>query len=118
MATSFFTFFSLAAVLVGFLVNRTPTKWIIAAMVLVWSICQMPLMLTTTFGALIASRMLLGLAKRGGLADRLPRAVANRAARRFLIQLARPKGFEPLTPGVEPSLLCQPARLRVSLSVL
>ena len=61
IGTSFFAFFSLGAVLVGFLVNRVPTKWVLAAMALIWSLCQLPMLLATSWSALLASRVVLGL---------------------------------------------------------
>src|ERR1700736_5270255 len=46
VATSFFIFFSAAAVLVGFLVNRVSTKLVLFAMALVWALCQLPMFLS------------------------------------------------------------------------
>ncbi len=60
VGSSFFYFFSIAAVLVGFVVNRVPAKWAIAAMALVWALTQFPMVGAVSFGVLIASRILLG----------------------------------------------------------
>lgn len=61
IGTSFFAFFSLSAVLVGFLVNRVATKWVLFAMVLSWALVQMPMALPVGLAALVANRVLLGL---------------------------------------------------------
>jgi sugar phosphate permease len=36
VGSSFFIFFSIAAILVGFIVNRVKTKWVLAVMALIW----------------------------------------------------------------------------------
>ena len=45
IGTSFFAFFSLSAVLVGFLVNRVSTKWVLFAMALSCALFQLPMAL-------------------------------------------------------------------------
>ncbi|MCB8820612.1 MFS transporter [Microvirga rosea] len=60
IATSFFTLFSFGAVIGGFLVNRVAAKWVLAALALVWSLCQLPLMLSATVATLVANRIVLG----------------------------------------------------------
>jgi MFS transporter, ACS family, D-galactonate transporter len=61
IGTSFFAFFSMAAACTGFLVNRIATKWVLAAMALIWSLCQMPMLLAVGLPTLIANRVVLGL---------------------------------------------------------
>jgi len=61
IGTSFFGFFSLSAVLVGFLVNRVSTKWVLFAMALAWALVQLPMALPIGLAALVANRVLLGL---------------------------------------------------------
>jgi MFS family permease len=63
IGASFFTFFSLGAVVVGFLVNRVSTKWVLAALGLSWSLCQLPLLLPLSVAALVANRVALGLSE-------------------------------------------------------
>jgi MFS family permease len=61
IGASFFTLFSLGAVIGGFLVNRIATKWVLAAMALIWSLSQMlPMLLPVSMAALIANRVALG----------------------------------------------------------
>jgi MFS transporter, ACS family, D-galactonate transporter len=61
IGTSFFAFFSMAAVCTGFLVNRVGTKWVLAAMALIWSLCQLPMLVAFGVPALVANRVVLGL---------------------------------------------------------
>lgn len=61
IGASFFAFFSMAAVCTGFLVNHIATKWVLAAMALIWSFCQMPMLLAVGLPALIVNRVVLGL---------------------------------------------------------
>jgi MFS family permease len=60
IGASFFTLFSLGAVIGGFLVNRIATKWVLAAMALLWSLCQLPMVLSVSVAALIVNRVALG----------------------------------------------------------
>ncbi len=60
IGTSFFAFFSIGAVLVGFVVNRISTKWVLLAMGLLWAICQLPMMVSTGLAMLFANRIVLG----------------------------------------------------------
>ncbi|MBQ0821739.1 MFS transporter [Microvirga sp. HBU67558] len=60
IAASFFTFFSLSAAIGGFLVNRVATTWVLAGLALIWSLCQLPMLLPVTVTALVANRVLLG----------------------------------------------------------
>lgn len=64
VGTSFFTFFSLAAVCIGFVVNRVPAGWMLIGMAFIWSMCQLPMLLTIGLPALIANRIVLGLGVR------------------------------------------------------
>ena len=60
IAASFFTFFSLSAVIGGILANRVATKWVLAGLALIWSLCQLPMLLPVTVAALVANRVALG----------------------------------------------------------
>jgi MFS family permease len=61
VGTSFFLFFSGGAVLIGFVVNRIHTKWVLLAMALIWALCQLPMLLSVGLGMLFANRIVLGL---------------------------------------------------------
>ncbi|WP_445500521.1 MFS transporter [Microvirga sp. G4-2] len=60
IATSFFTLFSVGGVIGGFLVNRVASKWVLAALALIWSLCQLPMMLSVSVAALVVNRVTLG----------------------------------------------------------
>jgi MFS family permease len=61
IGSSFFWFFAISGIAGGFLANRISSKLLILAMVLIWSLCQLPLWSTTSVPAIIACRALLGL---------------------------------------------------------
>ena len=60
VGSSFFFLFSVSAVLVGFVVNRIPTRHVLLIMALVWALMQFPLMFSVSFEVLIACRIVLG----------------------------------------------------------
>ncbi|WP_220815394.1 MFS transporter [Pseudomonas paralcaligenes] len=60
IGSAFFFLYSVSGVLVGFLANRLPSRWILSGMSLVWMAAQLLTALSTSFFALVASRMLLG----------------------------------------------------------
>ncbi len=61
IGTSFFAFFSLSAVLIGFVVNRVSTRWVLFGMALSWAVVQLPMLLPLGLGLLVANRVLLGI---------------------------------------------------------
>ena len=60
VGSSFFFLYSLAAIVVGFISNRVPTRWTLLALALIWSAAQAPLIGVVTLQTLIASRVVLG----------------------------------------------------------
>lgn len=60
IGSAFFFLYSLSGVLVGFLANRLPSRWILSGMSVVWMGAQILTAISTSFYALVASRMLLG----------------------------------------------------------
>lgn len=60
IGSAFFFLYSISGVLVGFLANRMPTRWILAGMSVVWMASQLLTAISSSFAALVASRMLLG----------------------------------------------------------
>ena len=60
VGSAFFLFFSISAVLVGFLVNRVSTKWVLAGMAFVWALTQLPMLGVVSLPVLLASRIVLG----------------------------------------------------------
>lgn len=61
LASSFFLLYSVSAVLVGFVANRKPTRWIILGMALAWALVQFPMVGTVGFTTLLICRVLLGM---------------------------------------------------------
>ena len=61
VAGSFFWFFAIAGVLGGFVANRFSAKWILMVLVVVWSIAQLPIILSSSLTMIIVSRVLLGM---------------------------------------------------------
>src|SRR4051794_23930503 len=60
LGSSFFLLFSVTAVVVGFIVNRLATRWVLAALALVWALAQFPMLGTVSFSTLVICRIILG----------------------------------------------------------
>jgi MFS family permease len=60
VGSAFFFLFSISAVLVGFLVNRVSTKWVLAVMALIWAVTQFPMLGIVSLPVLMTSRIVLG----------------------------------------------------------
>jgi MFS family permease len=60
LGSSFFFLFSIAAIIVGFIVNRIETRWVLLALALVWALAQFPMVGTIGFSTLLICRVILG----------------------------------------------------------
>ena len=60
VGSSFFLFFSISAIPVGYLANRVPARWLILVMAIIWSLVQFPMLGSVTLSLLIACRTVLG----------------------------------------------------------
>ena len=60
LGSSFFFLFSIAAVAVGFIVNRVETRWVLLALALVWALAQFPMIGSVGFTTLLICRIILG----------------------------------------------------------
>src|SRR6201993_4559188 len=60
LGSSFFLLFSISAIVVGFIVNRVPTRWVLLAMAIIWSLAQFPMVGTVSFTTLLICRVILG----------------------------------------------------------
>lgn len=60
LGSSFFFLFSISAIVVGFIVNRVATRWVLLAMAVVWSLAQFPMVGTVSFTTLLICRIILG----------------------------------------------------------
>lgn len=60
LGSSFFFLFSIAAIVVGFIVNRIETRWVLLALALVWALAQFPMVGTIGFSSFLICRVILG----------------------------------------------------------
>ncbi|WP_296518665.1 MFS transporter [Rhodopseudomonas sp.] len=60
LGSSFFFLFSITAVIVGFIVNRIETRWVLLALAVVWAVAQFPMVGTVSFTTLLICRIILG----------------------------------------------------------
>jgi MFS family permease len=60
LGSSFFFLFSISAIVVGFIVNRVATRWVLLAMAVVWALAQFPMVGTVSFTTLVICRIILG----------------------------------------------------------
>ena len=60
LGSSFFFLFSISAIVVGFIVNRIDTRWVLLVMALIWSVAQFPMVGTVSFTTLVICRVILG----------------------------------------------------------
>jgi len=60
LGSSFFLLFSISAIIVGFIVNRVATRWVLLAMAVIWSLAQFPMVGTVSFTTLLICRIILG----------------------------------------------------------
>ncbi len=61
IAGSFFWFFAISGVLGGFVANRFSAKWILLILVVLWSIAQLPIILSSSVAMIMVSRVVLGI---------------------------------------------------------
>jgi len=61
IASSFFLFFSISAIVFGFIANKTSIKWVLIVLAMIWGISQIPLAFVATVPLLYFSRILLGI---------------------------------------------------------
>jgi MFS family permease len=60
LGSSFFFLFSVSAIVVGFIVNRVATRWVLVALAVVWALAQFPMVGTIGFTTLLICRVILG----------------------------------------------------------
>ncbi|GAA4883264.1 MFS transporter [Saccharopolyspora cebuensis] len=63
IGSAFFFLYSISGVAVGFLANRVKTKWVLLALAVLWSVTQVPVLVSATGTALLISRIALGAAE-------------------------------------------------------
>ena len=60
LGSSFFFLFSISAIVVGFIVNRIATRWVLLVLAGIWALAQFPMVGTVSFVTLIICRVILG----------------------------------------------------------
>ena len=60
LGSSFFFLFSIAAIIVGFIVNRVETRWVLFGLAVVWALAQFPMVGTVSFTTFLVCRIILG----------------------------------------------------------
>lgn len=60
LGSSFFFLFSISAIVVGFIVNRIATRWVLLALAAIWALAQFPMLGTVSFTTLLICRVILG----------------------------------------------------------
>src|SRR3979490_2038050 len=60
LGSSFFFLFSISAIVVGFIVNRVDTRWVLLALAVVWALAQFPMVGTVGFTTLLSCRVIPG----------------------------------------------------------
>jgi len=60
LGSSFFILFSISAIVVGFIVNKVPTRWVLLTLAVIWALAQFPMVGTVSFTTLLICRIVLG----------------------------------------------------------
>ncbi|MCC8936392.1 MFS transporter [Bradyrhizobium ivorense] len=60
LGSSFFLLFAISAIVVGFIVNRVATRWVLLVLAVIWSLAQFPMVGTVSFTTLVICRIILG----------------------------------------------------------
>ncbi len=60
LGSSFFFLFSIAAIVVGFIVNKVATRWVLLVLAVIWALAQFPMVGTVSFSTLLICRIILG----------------------------------------------------------
>ena len=60
LGSSFFFLFSIAAIVVGFIVNKVETRWVLLVLAVIWAVVQFPMLWEVSFTTLLICRIILG----------------------------------------------------------
>lgn len=63
MGSAFFFLFSITGLTVGFIANRVRVKWVLFALAALWSVAQLPVLVSASAATLLFSRIALGAAE-------------------------------------------------------
>ena len=68
LGSSFFFLFSISAIVVGFIVNRVSTRWVLLVLAVIWALAQFPMVGPVGFTTLLICRIILGAGEGPGFA--------------------------------------------------
>src|SRR3569833_810359 len=60
LGSSFFALFSISAIVVGFIVNKVATRWVLLTLAVIWALAQFPMVGTITYTTLLICSIILG----------------------------------------------------------
>src|SRR4029077_20271278 len=60
LGSSFFLLYSISAIVIGFVVNRVATRWVLLVLALIWSLAQFPMIGGVGLTTLLICRIILG----------------------------------------------------------
>ncbi len=60
LGSAFFFLFSISGIVVGFMVNKIATRWVLFALATVWALSQFPMVTTVSYTTLLVCRIILG----------------------------------------------------------
>jgi MFS family permease len=60
LGSAFFFLFSISAIIVGFIVNRVQTRWVLLVLGLIWALTQFPMIWDVSYTTLLVCRIILG----------------------------------------------------------
>jgi len=60
LGQSFFLLFSISAIVVGIIVNKVPTRWVLLTLAVIWALAQFPMVGSVSFTTLLICRVVLG----------------------------------------------------------
>ncbi len=60
LGSAFFFLFSISAIIVGFIVNKVSTRWVILVLALIWALVQFPMITDVSYSTMLICRIILG----------------------------------------------------------
>jgi MFS transporter, ACS family, D-galactonate transporter len=60
LGSSFFFLFSISAIVVGFIINRVATRWVLLVLATIWAVAQFPMVGTVGLATMMICRIILG----------------------------------------------------------
>ncbi len=60
LGAAFFFLFSISAIVVGFIVNKVATRWVVMVLALIWALVQFPMITEVSYTTMLVCRIILG----------------------------------------------------------